>query len=113
MTIYVDGIVTHGTGGNGDDTVPPGISGLDWAHAVSDANALELTTFLTLNVLTIGQLATNVRTPLLGSLMTYVGLDATMLAAAIVAGAVDKSADPRYLKKNCFDSTNWRSTYEP
>lgn len=113
MAIFVDASVTHGTGGTGDDTQPPGISGLDWGHAVSDQDALELTTFLTTNILTVGQLATNVRTPLLGSNMTYVGLDATMIAAAITAGATDKGSDPRYLKKNCFDSPNWRSTYEP
>jgi len=85
--VFIDQPVLHGSGGTGDDTVPPGVSGLTWCHAVSTVGAAELLGFLTANLLTIGQLPANMRTPLLGSLQTYVGLDPTMCAAAVLAGA--------------------------
>jgi len=84
MALFIDQITTHGAGGTGDDTVPSGISGLDWCHLVSNASQSELETFLTTN--SIAQ-AADVRTPALGSLQTYIGLDATQRAAAITAGA--------------------------
>ncbi len=68
-------------------TPRPGISGTSWCYMVSDSSLVDLTAFLTLNILTIGQAPTNVRTPLLGSVLTYVGLDATMRTAALAAGA--------------------------
>lgn len=111
MTIYIDSVTTHGTSGVGDDTTPPGVTPPDWCVAVSDASLLDLTAFLTLNVLTVGQPATNVRTPLLGSLMTYVGLSQAQATAAIAAGAA--LVTERFLKMNCFDSPGWRSTFEP
>jgi hypothetical protein len=87
MAIFIDQIVTH-TPGTGDDTVPPGIApGNSWCHCVSDVSVLELIGFLTLNILTIGALSTDIRTPALGSLQTYIGLDGVQRAAAIVAGA--------------------------
>lgn len=109
--ILIDQVVTHGSGGTGNDTVPPGISGLDWCHIVSDTSLLELTTFLTVNILTIGCAPTNVRTPLLGSNMTYAGLTASQRTAAITAGASPQR--PMYLVDHCFDSPGSGSTYEP
>ncbi|HSR79114.1 MAG TPA: hypothetical protein VLN57_21250 [Xanthobacteraceae bacterium] len=100
--IIIDQIFTHGSGGTGDDTVPPGITGLDWCHLVSTTSLVELTAFLTLNLLTIGQPITNVRTPLLGSEQTYAGLDATMRAAAITAGASPNRIP--YVRSNGFDA---------
>ena len=87
MAIFIDSIVTHGSGGTGDDTVPPGISSLDWCHCISDTSMLDLITFLTTNVLTIGALATQIRTPALGALQTYIGLNVSQRMAAIVVGA--------------------------
>lgn len=87
MTMYVGPIATR-TG-----TPPPGITGTDWCYMVSDSSLLDLTGFLTTNLPTIGQAPTNVRTPAVGSVLTYVGLDATMRAAAIAAGATAAPTD--------------------
>lgn len=110
MAIFVDLVSTHGTGGTGNDTVPPGITGLDWCHIVSTSDLLELTTFLTANILTVGQPATNVRTPALGSNCTYAGLTQAQQTAAIAAGAVLHGW--RQVIAQCFDSSG-TSTYEP
>lgn len=109
--IIIDQVVTHGTGGTGNDTVPTGVTGLDWCHITSDTSLLELTTFLTLNILTIGCLATNVRTPLLGSNMTYAGLVSAQRTAAITAGASPQRAS--YVVDHTFDTPGPGSTYEP
>ncbi len=87
MTIYIDSVLTHGSSGTGDDTVPPGVAGLDWCHMVSDSSMVELMTFLTVNVLTIGAISAFIRTPALGALQTYIGLNVTQRTAAITAGA--------------------------
>lgn len=85
--VYIDQPFTHGSGGTGDDTVPPGVTGLTWCHVVSTVSLAELLGFVTANILTIGALPADIRTPLLGSLQTYIGLDPTMCAAAVAAGA--------------------------
>lgn len=87
MAIFVDNVTTHGDSNQGNDFVPPGISGLDWGHIISDTSLLDLDTFLTTNLLTVGQPATNVRTPALGSNMTYAGITDAMRTAALAAGA--------------------------
>ncbi len=110
MAILIDPVATHGTSGVGNDTVPPGIGGLDWCHAVSDQSLLELDAFLTLNLLTIGCSPTNVRTPLLGSLVTYVGLTAAQYTAAVAAGAT--AVTRKACIANAFDAGS-NSTYEP
>lgn len=110
MAIFVDPIATHGTSNTGNDTVPPGITGLDWCHCISDTSLADLDAFLTLNVLTIGQPATNVRTPLLGSNMTYVGLDAAMRDAAIAAGATAQGRP--WVLSHSFDASGG-GTWEP
>lgn len=109
MAIYVDPVRTHDSDNTGNDTVPPGISGLDWCHCISDTSLIELEAFLTTNILTIGQLATNVRTPLLGSNITYVGFDATMRAAAVAAGAIEQGKP--YVLSHSFDAG--ANTWEP
>jgi hypothetical protein len=111
MAIRIDPVTTHTTANTADDTVPPGVTGLDWCHVISDASELELTTFLTANILTIGCLATNVRTPLLGANMTYAGLVDAQRTAAIAAGAT--SDTQHNLKRDDFDSPGFRSTWEP
>jgi hypothetical protein len=120
MPIWIDPVITHDTEpSGGNNTVPPGISGQDWAHLVSattdegTGSLLELEAFLTANILTIGQPSTNIRTPLplgLGSLITYAGLDATMYAAAVAAGAHE--GNKRFVVAHAFDS-NGGSVYEP
>lgn len=109
MAIYIDPCTTHGTSGTGNDTVPTGVSGLDWCHAISDSSLLELETFLTVNLLTVGCLATNVRTPLLGSNMTYVGLTDAQRSAAIAAGAIAQGR--LYVLSHSFDAGP--GTWEP
>lgn len=110
MAIFVDPIATHGDDNTGNDTVPPGITGLDWCHIISDTSLVELEGFLTTNLLTVGQPATNVRTPLLGSNMTYAGLDDTMRTAAIAAGATAQGRP--YVLSHSFDA-NGSGTWEP
>lgn len=114
MALYIDSVTTHGTSGTGDDTVPPGIGpGIDWCHMVSDTSMLDLITFLTVNVLTVGALSTQIRTPALGALQTYIGLDVNQRTAAITAGA-HPGRNPTVATKS-FDTTGATSPpqYEP
>lgn len=110
MAILIDPVTTHDDSNTGNSTVPPGITGLDWCHCVSDQSELELTTFITANVLTIGALATDVRTPASGSLATYIGLTSDQRDAAIAAGA--QPGNWRHVIASCFDSGS-TSLYEP
>ena len=110
MAILIDPVITHGSSNTGNDTVPPGITGLDWCHIVSDTSLLDLTSFLTLNLLTIACPVANVRTPLLGSNITYAGLDQTQYNAAITAGAT--AVNKRVCVSHAFDS-NGQALYEP
>lgn len=120
--ILVDPAITHGDTNLGNDTVPPGITGLDWRHLVSDTSLQELTDFLDAHS-EIGQPSTNVRQksttmgpngtdPITdgGSLITYAGLDATMRDAAIAAGAT--ANNKRFVVSHAFDSAG-QSVYEP
>lgn len=109
--IVIDQVRTHEDTNTGDDTVPPGITGLDWCHLVSTVSLLELEAFLTLNLLTLGVLIENVRTPLLGSRCTYIGLDAAACAAAIAAGAVPNRQP--YVATHSFDAQTEAPFYEP
>lgn len=109
--IYVDNtVVNHRSNNQGNNTVPPGITGLVWARAVSTDSLVELDAFLTTNLLTIGQPATNVRTPALGSHITYVGLSDAQRTAAVAAGATE--ADWNTVMAQAFDC-NGQTTYEP
>jgi hypothetical protein len=111
MSIFVDAtVVGHRSSNTGNNTVPPGISGLVWARAVSTDSLVELETFLTTNLLTIGQPSTNVRTPLLGSNITYVGLSDAQRIAAVAAGAIEH--DWATVMGAAFDA-NGQTTYEP
>lgn len=111
MAIIIDQVRTHEATGTGDDTVPPGIPDLDWCHVVSTTSALELETFLTVNILTIGVAAANIRTPLLGSRCTYVGLGAAAHNAAVAAGAVPNRLP--YVAQHSFDHAAEAPWYEP
>lgn len=109
MAIWVDPVTTHDIDNTGNDTVPPGISGLDWCHCVSDTSLAELEDFLDANP-GIGQSSANVRTPAIGSLITYAGLDQAMHDAAIAAGASERNK--RFVVSHAFDSDG-QSVYEP
>lgn len=111
MAIFLDSNVTHGTvdiGGN--TTTPPGITGPDWCHAISDKDQQELIDFLDANP-GIGQPSTNIRTPDLGSLITYVGLDPDMRDAALLAGAT--AMGRVWTLSHSFDSADSKGSYEP
>lgn len=109
--ILIDQIVTYNDTNTGDNTTPPGVTGSEWCHLVSDASLTELETFLTDNVLTIDCPATNVRTPASGSLMTYAGLMPDQRLAAITAGASPQRRQS--VAARAFDSPGAGSTYEP
>jgi hypothetical protein len=111
MAIFVDdAVVTHRSTNDGNNTVPPGITGLVWARAVSTDSLVELEAWLTLNVLTIGQPPTNIRTPLAGSNITYVGLSDAQRTAAVAAGAEEH--DWATVMASAFDCDG-QTTYEP
>ncbi len=86
--IFIDQPVTHSSSGTGDDTVPPGVTGLTWCHVVSTVSAAELLGWLVANVLTVGANPLDMRTPLLGSLQTYIGLDPALCVLAAANGAI-------------------------
>lgn len=115
--IIIDQVKTHGVSNTGDDTVPPGIVGLDWCHVCSGAgpgdplgtgSLLELQTFLT----GLGVSTANIRTPgdPAPSNVTYAGLDATQRTAAITAGALPQRQ--QYMIPHCFDYDGIVTTYE-
>jgi len=110
VAIFIDQMVVHVVG-SGDDTRPPGITGDSWCHAVSTTDLLELELFLTTNAATILCPPTNIRTPLLGSRQTYVGLNQVQLAAAIAAGASPRRQITT--ATSGFDSPGTTPYYEP
>lgn len=87
MAIFIDQITTHDGSNTGDNTVPPGITDQDWCHLVSDVSAADLLGWLTANFLTVQKDPLEMRTPELGSLQTYAGLNADQRDQAILAGA--------------------------
>lgn len=91
MALFLDSITTHGDSNTGNDTVPPGVTGLDWCHLISDESAGEIEAFLDAHP-EIGQSSTHIRMPP-GSNMTYVGLDPAMRDAAVAAIAADAAAN--------------------
>lgn len=113
MALWLDSITTHGTSNTGNDTVPPGITGLDWAHLISDKDAAELEGFLD-NHPEIGQPSSNIRTPP-GSDITYVGLDPTMRDSAVAAIAADAASACQkgrlFVLSHSFDQGS--GTWEP
>lgn len=106
MSIYIGPVSTHSP----SDYHPPGITGDDWCHMVSDTSLVDLTVFLTTNVLTIGALTSDVRTPLLGSCVTYIALSSAQRSAAITAGASAVPSDEKCYGK-AFDRPS--GTWEP
>lgn len=109
MALYVDEVTTHNEGGGGNDTVPPGITGLDWCHLISDASKFELDGFI-VDTPDMAQDLGNVRTPDLGANMTYVGLSADQRDAALAGGAT--AANRRFVLSHSFDQTG-AGTFEP
>jgi len=110
MAILIDPVTTHDDSNTGNNTVPPGITGLDWCHAVSDVDGDELTGFVFNHQDTIAADPNNVRTPAKGSLVTYIGLTQEQHDAAVAAGAIPGSF--RKVIANAFDSGD-NSLYEP
>lgn len=110
MTIFIDQVVTH-TPGTGDDTVPPGIITSSWCHVISTDSLLELELFLVTNAVTILCPPTNIRTPLLGSRQSYVGLSQAQHDAAILAGASPRRQIT--VATAGFDATGTSPYYEP
>ncbi|HZJ61964.1 MAG TPA: hypothetical protein VFD36_00460 [Kofleriaceae bacterium] len=120
MTILIDQTLTHDSDNTGNNTVPPGITGLSWCHLASGAapreglgagSLDELEAFLTDNFSTIGCSTANIRTPALGSNVTYCGLSEAQRTAAIAAGA--KAQRLTYIIEHVFDAQDPSSTYEP
>src|SRR5678815_4188099 len=111
MAIIIDQITDHDGSNIGDNTVPPGITGSLWCHVVSTSSLLELEAFLTDNLLTIGQSSTNIRMPILGSNVTYAGLDPDQRDAAIAVGASPQRR--QFVIANVFDHQDPPGTYEP
>lgn len=109
--IIIDQIRTHDGSNTGDETVPPGITGLDWCHLGSTVSLAELQAFLTDNVGTIACSTDNIRTPALGANVTYVGLDADQRDQAIFVGA--KPQRPPNVIRMVFDKQDPPGTYEP
>lgn len=109
--VYIDQVVAHSSSNTGDDTVPPGVTGLSWCHLVSDVSSAELLGFVTANTLTIGALATNIRTPLLGAEQTYYGLTPDQCAAAALVGA--HTGRVQFVRSVGFDSPGTSPYWEP
>lgn len=108
MALIVGPITTHDSAAYH----PPGITGDDWGYLVSDTSLLDLTTFLTLNILTVQTSPSNVRTPLLGSNVTYVAVLSAARDAAITAGATAMSGGATFA--NDFDApASGHGTWEP
>lgn len=83
MAIFVGPTVTH----DASMTPPVGVTGQAWAYLVSDSALVDLTGFITANVLTLGLSTANVRTPLTGAALTYIGISDAQRTSAIAAGA--------------------------
>lgn len=108
MAIIVGPITTH----DSESFHPPGVTGDDWGYLVSDASLLDLEAFLTLNILTVAVSPTNVRTPLLGSNVTYVAVMTDSRDAAITAGATAMSGSATFA--HAFDApASGHGTFEP
>lgn len=114
MAIHVDPIATHDDTDNGNSTIPPGITGLDWCHCISDTSLDELTAFVTDNQGTIGADPANIRTPqdASPSVCTYIGLTLDQRVAAIAAGAIP--GNMKHVRAIDFDGGDGStSLYEP
>lgn len=99
MSYYIGPVATYLS----TDYHPPGITGDEFCHCVSSVSHLDLTAFLTANMLTIGASPTNIRTPALGSLVTYIALTAAQRTAAIAAGASATPSDGK-CRAQAFDA---------
>jgi hypothetical protein len=116
MTIIIDQLVNHPNATStttGADYVPPGVSGTLWCHMVSTVSYDELATFLTDNVNTIGALATNIRRPIDGSFVTYIGLTPDERDQAIFAGASPQRTPTVFHSAFDYDTNSPPATYEP
>lgn len=109
MTRYVGPVVTHSPA----EFHPPGIpvDSLDWAHLVSNVDEADLLSFLSANLGTMGVPPESVRTPTLGSNVTYVALTAAQRTSAIAAGCGIAPSDGKCYAQG-FDRTPG-VTWEP
>lgn len=116
MAIYIDQIVDHvgaTSTSTGNDYIPPGVSGTLWCHMVSTESYDELATFLTDNVNTIGALYTNIRRPIDGSFVTYIGLMPDQRDQAIFVGAMPMRTTTTFRSAFDYDTNSPPATYEP
>ncbi len=116
MAIFIDQIVNHPNATattTGADYVPPGVSGTQWCHMVSTVSYDELATFLTDHVDTIGALFTNIRRPIDGSFVTYIGLMPDQRDQAIFAGASPQRVPTTFRSAFDYDTNSPPATYEP
>jgi hypothetical protein len=111
--IVIDQIVLHDDSNVQNNTIPPGVDGLLWCHMVGTASYEDLAAFLDSNP-SIGQPSSNIRRPIDGSFVTYVGLTPDMRDAAIAAGASPQRVS--YVFTHAFDYAGQDpapTTYEP
>lgn len=84
--IIIDQIVLHDDSNVQNNTVPPGVDGLQWCHLVSTTDFEAIEAFLDANP-SIGQPSANIRRPIDGSFVTYAGLTPAQRDEALLAGA--------------------------
>lgn len=118
MSILIDQVREHEATNTGDDTVPPGITGLAWCHVASGAapgeppgtgSLAELQAFLTGLGFDIALIRTPQDTP--PSNVTYAGMSLDQRTAAIAAGAAPERQT--YIIGHVFDAQDPPTTYEP
>lgn len=117
MSIIIDQILDHPDATStttGADYIPPGVTGTEWCHMVSTVSYDELATFLTDHADAItGASVSNIRRPIDGSFVTYIGLMPAQRDQAIGVGAVPRKADYVLSHAFDFDTETPPGTYEP
>lgn len=113
--IIIDQIAHHdqSESTSGNNQIPPGVSGEDWCHLVSTTSYDELATFLSANVGSIGALTTNIRRPVDGSFVTYIGLTPDQRDQAIFCGASPQRVTYVFSHVFDYDTNSPPATYEP
>jgi hypothetical protein len=106
MTLFVGPVTAHAP----EDFHPPGITVDSWCYLVSTVSLANIEDFVTLNAGTIGASTGDIRTPALGSLVTYIALTADQRTAAVTAGASPAPTDGKCRAK-AFDAP--AASWEP
>lgn len=106
MPLNVSPVTTHPS----ESYHPPGVSGDDWGYLVSSESLLHLTLFLTENP-SVGN-AADIRTPALGSQVTYIAVSSAQRDAALAAGAAPAPSEGK-CRRNAFDWSSSVTGWEP